>query len=199
VVEVVRWVMRWIWVLGLLFWTTLTHAGAEIESLRLERRDNDLVFSASLKLELGGAVEDAVSKGVPLHFVAQAELVRDRWYWYDQRLAQVNRYYRLAYQPFTRQWRLQVASEPIVATGASATLAQNFDSLQLALDSVRQQSGWRLTEIASLQTNARYHVNYQFRLDLTQLPRAFQIEAGSQSDWNLELTRMHRFSLDARP
>src|SRR5574343_580647 len=97
---------------GLLLSCSMALAGAEFEQLRVERQDGALVLTASLTLELGPAVEDALLKGVSVHFVAEAELMRDRWYWYDQKVAQVSRHYRLAYQPLTRQWRLQVASEP---------------------------------------------------------------------------------------
>src|SRR5574343_517342 len=119
---------------GLLLSCSMALAGAEFEQLRVERQDGALVLTASLKLELGPAVEDALLKGVSVHFVAEAELMRDRWYWYDQKVAQVSRHYRLAYQPLTRQWRLQVASEPIAAGVAGSSLAQTFASLLGALE-----------------------------------------------------------------
>ena len=47
----------------------------------MERQDSALILNAQLKLELGPAVEDALVKGLAVHFVADAELMRDRWYW----------------------------------------------------------------------------------------------------------------------
>ena len=101
---------------------------------------------------------------------------------------------RLAYQPLTRQWRLQVASEPINAAGAASSIAQTFDSLQAALDVVRRQSTWKLADASELEPDARQHVLYRFRLDMSQLPRPFQIAAGNQSDWNLSLSRQLRIT-----
>ena len=179
--------------LGLWLLSGLALAGvAEIEQLRVERQDGALLLQASLKLELGPAVEDALLKGVPVNFVAEAELLRDRWYWYDQKLAQVNRHYRLVYQPLTRQWRLQVASEPIAAGVAGSSLAQTFDSLQGALEAVRRQVGWKLLDATELEPDARQYLNYRFRLDISQLPRPFQIAAGNQSDWALSVSRTLR-------
>lgn len=179
--------------LGLWLLSGLALAGmAEIEQLRVERQDGALLLQASLKLELGPAVEDALLKGVPVNFVAEAELLRDRWYWYDQKLAQVNRHYRLVYQPLTRQWRLQVASEPIAAGVAGSSLAQTFESLQGALEAVRRQVGWKLLDAAELEPDARQYLNYRFRLDISQLPRPFQIAAGNQSDWALSVSRTLR-------
>ena len=173
-------------------------ASVELEQLRVERRENELQVHAHLKLDLGPAVEEALAKGVVVYFVAEAELMRDRWYWYDRKLAQVSRHYRLAYQPLTRLWRLQVASEPNFASGVSS-IAQTFDSLQSALDVVRRQSGWKLADVADLDPDARQYLVYRFRLDMSQLPRPLQIGAGSQTDWNLSLSRQLRLTPEPRP
>jgi hypothetical protein len=34
--------------------------------------------------DLPPAVDDALQKGIPMFFVAEATLLRDRWYWYDK-------------------------------------------------------------------------------------------------------------------
>lgn len=160
--------------------------------MRVERQDAGLLLHVHLRLELGQAVEDALAKGVPVHFVAEAELLRERWYWYDRKVSHVGRHYRLAYQPLTRQWRLQVSSEPISSGAAGSSIAQSFDTLQAALDVIRVQSGWKLADAAELEPDGRQHVLYRFRLDMSQLPRPFQIAAGNQTDWNLSLSRQLR-------
>jgi len=45
-----------------------------------------------------------------------------------------------------------------------------------------------------LDPESRQYVLYRFRLDMSQLPRPFQIVAGSQSDWALGLSRQLRLS-----
>ncbi|MFM7026563.1 MAG: DUF4390 domain-containing protein [Limnohabitans sp.] len=181
----------------LLVQATQALAGVDVEQIRAERQDAGLFLHAHLKLDVGPAVEDALIKGVAIYFVAEAELMRDRWYWYDRKVSQVSRYYRLAYQPLTRQWRLQVSSEPLSSGGTtSTTIAQSFDSLQAALDVVRRQTGWKLADAGDLEPEARQHVLYRFRLDMSQLPRPFQIVAGNQSDWSLSLSRQLRLTLE---
>jgi len=182
---------RWLLALALTALSGHALAGAELEQLRVERQEQGLVLHAHLRLDLGATVEDALMKGVAVHFVAEAELMQDRWYWYDRKVAQANRYYRLAYQPLTRQWRLQVASEPMAMGGVATSLAQTFDSLQAALDVIRLQSGLKLTE-TDAQPDARQYVVYRFRLDMSQLPRPFQIATGSQAGWNLNLSQTLR-------
>jgi len=181
-----------LWVPILVLALSKTAGASEIEQLRLERQEQGLLVHALLKLELGAAVEDALAKGVAVHFVAEAELVRERWYWYDRKVAHVSRYYRLSYQALTRQWRLQASSEALGAAGSASNITQSFDSLPAALDVIRRQSGWKLAEASELDADAKQLVNYRFRLDISQLPRPFQITAGSQGGWNLNLSRSLR-------
>ena len=51
---------------------------AELTELRAERREASLYLTAQLKLELAAAVEDALLKVFAVHFVAEAEVMRDR-------------------------------------------------------------------------------------------------------------------------
>ncbi|OYU30868.1 MAG: hypothetical protein CFE39_11330 [Comamonadaceae bacterium PBBC2] len=169
---------------------------AELIEFKVERQDSSLLLNAQFKLELGPAVEDALVKGLAVHFVAEAEVMRDRWYWYDKKLGTASRYYRLAFQPLTRRWRLNVASEPIAHSGVTSSLSQSFDTLQDALNVVRRQTGWKVADMADVDADARQYVVYRFRLDVSQLPRPFQIAAGNQVDWRLDIARSLRLTAD---
>jgi hypothetical protein len=169
---------------------------AELTELRTERRDTALYLTAQLKLELGAAVEDALIKGLAVHFVAEAEVMRDRWYWYDRKLGTATRYYRLVFQPLTRRWRLNVSSEPISGTGLAGSISQSFETLPEALDVIRRQSGWKVAEMADIDPEARQYIAYRFRLDMSQLPRPFQIAAGNQAEWTLVVTRQLRLTAE---
>jgi Domain of unknown function (DUF4390) len=189
-----RWVLgAWLVVASSAWGQT---AVAELTELRAERRDTALYLSAQLKLELGAAVEDALVKGLAVHFVAEAEVMRDRWYWYDRKLGMATRYYRLVYQPLTRRWRLNVSSEPISGAGLAGSISQNFETLPEALDVIRRQSGWKVAEMSDIDPEARQYIAYRFRLDMSQLPRPFQIAAGNQAEWNLAVTRLLRLTAD---
>ncbi len=167
---------------------------AELTELRAERRDAALIVNAQLKLELGAAVEDALVKGLAVHFVAEAEIMRDRWYWYDRKLGTTTRYYRLAFQPLTRRWRLNVSTEPISGAGLAGSISQNFETLPDALNVIRRQTGWKVAEMADLDMEARQYIVYRFRLDISQLPRPFQIAAGNQADWTFGASRQLRLT-----
>ena len=188
------------WVLGA--WLLTASAAwaqtsvAELTELRAERRDAALYLTAQLKLELSPAVEDALVKGLAVHFVAEAELMRDRWYWYDRKVGTANRYYRLAFQPLTRRWRLNVSNEPISGTGLAGGISQSFENLSDALAVIRRQSGWKIAETADVATDSRQYLVYRFWLDISQLPRPFQIAAGNQAEWSLSVAKQMRLTVD---
>ncbi len=169
-------------------------SSVELTELMPVRKDNALLINAQLKLELGPAVEDALIKGLAVHFLVEAEVLRDRWYWTDKKIGAASRYYRLAFQPLTRRWRLNVSSEPISGTGMAGSISQHFETLTEALNVIRRQSAWKIAEAHSLDPDARQQMRYEFRLDVSQLPRPFQIAAGNQADWNLQVVKTLRLS-----
>lgn len=158
----------------------------EVTQLRVDRVDDALFLSARLKFELADTIEDALLKGVAMIFVAQTHILRERWYWSNQRISGVERHLRLAYQPLTRRWRLSVGSGPMTGAGAMA-LNQNFDSLTEALAAMQRFSHWKILETAGIDLDQRYQLEFRFRLDSAQLPRPLQMNAFGQSDWDLDL------------
>lgn len=156
----------------------------EITQFQVERVDEGLAISTQLRFDLPPVVEDALLKGIPLFFVVEADTYRDRWYWTDQRVASTARTIRLAYQPLTRRWRVNVASGVISSSGGlRATLNQNYDSLEEALTGIQRLARWKFADNPELSPDGAYRVEFSFRLDLSQLPRPFQIGVAGQSDW----------------
>ncbi len=175
-----------VWLLaGLPVSASAQPAAAEVTQMRLERTSEGIFLFATVKVELPAAVEDALLKGVPMFFVAQAEVVRHRWYWTDKSVASAQRHMRLAYQPLTRRWRLNVASGVITANSLGVALNLGFDSLADAMAAVQRLSGWKIADATQIDADAIHKVEFQFGLDLTQLPRPFQIGAFGQSDWSI--------------
>jgi hypothetical protein len=169
-------------------------AQSEVTQLRLERTDDGVLLNATVSFELPPAVDDALQKGIPMFFVAEATLLRDRWYWYDKQVAGSQRHMRLSYQPLTRRWRLQVSSAPIGNSGLA--LGQSFDTKDEALRAVQSIARWKIAELGDLETDARYSIDFRFRLDVSQLPRPFQIGVVGQAEWNVGAARTQRLALE---
>jgi hypothetical protein len=165
---------------------------AEIVQLRAERADDGgILLSAAVRFDLPPVIDDALAKGIPMYFVAEATLLRDRWYWYDKPVALVQRHMRLSYQPLTRRWRLQVSSAPIGNSGLS--LGQTFDTRDEALAAVQRISHWKIAEPGEVEADAKHNIDFRFRLDVSQLPRPFQIGAVGQDDWKISVQRTLRW------
>lgn len=165
--------------------------------MAVQRSSEGLFITARLPLELGPAVEDALFKAVPVYFVYQAEVREPRWYWTDKRIASATRTLRLAYQPLTRRWRLSAASGPVSGSAQQYALHQNFETLSEAVASLGRLARWRIAEGAQLEEGERYSVSFRFRLDLSLLPRPFQIGMATQPDWNIDVLRELRTSAHA--
>jgi hypothetical protein len=163
---------------------------AEITQLRLERSEEGVLLSANVKFDLPGVIDDALAKGIPMFFVAEAVLFRDRWYWYDRQVAVAARHMRLSYQPLTRRWRLVVSPTPIGNSGLA--LGQTFDTREEALAAVQRISHWKIADAGDVDPEVRHNVDFRFRLDVSQLPRPFQIGAVGHADWNISVMRNQR-------
>ena len=155
-------------------------------------------MSASLDIVLPELVDEALHKGIPIFFVAQTRILRERWYWSDRVMAQVQRYYRLSYQPLTDRWRLSVSGERPQSGGGWA-LGQNFDNLEQALAVLRRIVDWRLANAADFSTQDVYTVEFGLQLDVSQLPRPLQIGMTGQTDWRLGALIDFQWSPSSRP
>ena len=159
----------------------------EVSALKFERDGDSILLSASVTLELPAVVEDALLKGVPMIFVAEANVFRERWYWTNKKVASAERHMRLAYQPLTRRWRVNVASGMITNAGLGFALNQSFDTLLDALAAVQRLSRWKVADVPEIDMEQRHLIEFRYRLDVSQLPRPFQIGTLGQTDWTIDV------------
>lgn len=155
-----------------LAWT----AEIDISNPQLSTGEDGYVLSADFKFELNPRLEEAVTKGVVLYFVADFELSKARWYWLDEKLVSRSLTYRLSYHALTRQYRL--------TTGG---LHQSFQTLSEAMQVLSRLRSWTVIDKndKAVHPGEAYSASLRMRLDVTQLPRPFQISALGNKDWSL--------------
>lgn len=157
-------------------------AQAQDGAVRLESTADGRAWllTADLEPPRTSRLEDAVMKGVPLHFVLEVEVLRPRWYWWDQRVAQASGRSRLTYHALAREFRVAREEGP----------SKPYDSFEAALAGVAQVRDWRI-DLGEALVPGDYVVQARIRLDATQLPRALQVDALTNRDWNpqVEWTR----------
>lgn len=175
-----RVILAWL-LAGLLVTIPVMDLRAEVIELLghdLQRTEEGLLFDYSVRFELSHAVEDALLKGVPVYFVARAEVFRPRWYWRDERVGRATRNWRLSWQPLTRRYRLALGS-----------FSQSHDTLADALGVIQRASNWKVADATELGDETDLYVEFKLRLDTSQLPRPLQIGVGGQADWDLSIER----------
>lgn len=156
------------------FSATVSAEGIKIKTFELEKVDNDWLLNAVFQIELSTGLEDAVQKGVVLYFQTDFEITRSRWYWFDEKPFFAQRQARLSYQPLTQQYR--IASEGF--TFSAKTISE-------ALQAVGSIGGWRVIDNSQLDPNKAYTASLRMALDLSKLPKPFQVNALNNRDWNI--------------
>jgi hypothetical protein len=120
-------------------------------------------------------------------FIMQAQVLQPRWYWWDKSLYTTTRIKRLAYQPLTRQWRISASAGNAGDAAGIAALHQNVDDLDTALALISRAKHWRVASSAALGDAQDLSVRFSFKLDLSALPRPFQIGINDNPDWDLNV------------
>jgi hypothetical protein len=132
------------------------------------------VLNATFEFEMPQVLEEAVTKGIAIYFNIEFELFRKRWYWLDRKISSSTLTYRLSYSPLTRQYRL-----------ARGGLSQPFDSLDEALGLLKSVRQWKVIEPGLLTPGGDFEAQVRMRLDVTQLPKPFQVNAITSREWSL--------------
>jgi hypothetical protein len=155
----------------------------ELSNFQVTRNEEGLLLDVAVRFDLPHPVDDALHKGVPLYFVADASLYHNRRYWRDRRVASATRTWRLSYQPLTRSYRVSFGG-----------LSQSFDNLNEAVTTVSRIGRWKLAEPGQISDSEALYVEFSYKLDTSMLPRAMQIGIGGQPDWNLLIEKTQRVS-----
>ena len=147
----------------------------EVTDARLAATEDGVVLSADFAFELNPRLVEVVTNGVPLYFVVEFELSRPRWYWFDEKAASKRIQMRLSYHALSRQYRL-----------SNGGLQQSYPTLEEALNVLRRVRNSQVVDRGSALSDANYEAAVRMRLDVTLLPRPFQLSAITSREFNLE-------------
>ena len=156
----------------------------DLAAFDITQSDEGVLLSYTVNVELPRAVEDALNKSVPLFFVAEAQVFRDRWYWRDRRVAQAVRVWRIVFQPLTSTYRINVVGG----------LSQNYATRAEAFAAISRGVRWKIAEPLQVEEGSRHYVEFNYRLDTTMLPRPMQIGIGGQPEWTMSVERSQRIN-----
>ncbi len=149
---------------------TITVRSAEI------RRDEDgYVLNAEFDLSINATLEEALRRGVPLYFILELEVFRPRWYWLDEKVLATEVQYRITWNALTEQYR--------VSSGLFAQTLYSLEEVERFLSRINSRPIARRDQ---LQRGIHYTAAIRLRLDGTQLPKPFQVNALTSREWSLQ-------------
>ena len=147
----------------------------EVVDARLTAGEDVVLLSADFAFDLNPRLVEAVANGVPLYFVVEFELTRRRWWWFDEQAVAKRMQLRLSYHALSRYYRL-----------STGLLQQNYSTLEEVLNVLRRVRNWPVVDRSAALADANYEAAVRMRLDVTLLPKPFQLSALTSRDLNLE-------------
>jgi hypothetical protein len=182
--EPARWLV-WL-ALAISLWLVALPSRAEginprLASLALQ--DGYLVANTRFAIQLNPTLSDALDEGVPLAFRLQFRLNRPRLFAWWQQLSggfepTAEQQYKLSFHSLTQTWRVSVGG----------ALYKSYPTLNDALAAIGAIRGWRVLGKAAVGKSrlSEFAGEVRLSLDISQLPRPFQLSALGATDWKLE-------------
>ncbi len=156
--------------------------GVTVKTALFEPVDDIYQLSATFDIGLTPTMEDAVNRGLMLPFLIEYEVTRPRWYWWSETLVSGTRSRQISYNNLTRQYRLNIGS-----------VYQDFDRLQDVKQVLSSVRGLDVIEKSAIKKGSVYEVSVRMKLDVSKLPKPFQVNALASKEWNLP-SEWYRFS-----
>ena len=151
----------------------------QINSVNLAAVGQGYEISVDSDIVLNSTLEQALEKGIVLYFVTKFSLIDSNWYWLDEEVARGKSRVGLRYYALTRQYHLNHPS-----------FSQTFNTLQEALKALGQLRNFSLTVKSELKPDVEYIASLRVWLDLTRMPKPFQVEALGSKKWDLSSDKL---------
>ncbi|WP_297324732.1 DUF4390 domain-containing protein [Nitrosomonas sp.] len=163
----------------LLLVTTAQAESIRIKSVNLAAVEQGYEISVDSEIVLNATLEQALEKGIVLYFVTKFSLVDSRWYWLNDEIVRGKLRVGLRYYALTRQYHLNYPA-----------ISQSFNTLEEALQALGQLHNYSLIVKSELKQDVDYIASLRIWLDLTRMPKPFQVEALGSSRWNLSSDKL---------
>ena len=145
-----------------------------IKQADLQLIDDFYLLNAEISIDFDAEIEEAINKGVPLHFLIEFQVVSPRKYWFDDEIITTTNRVVLSYHALTKQYLVN-----------RETHQKSFETLDEAVDELLQLTDLKVFEKVLIEKDANYKAALLMRLDQTKLPKAIQVDAIASEKWNI--------------
>ena len=180
-----RWLSAWLLGCFLIAGHALANDKSAVKHAEIQATSHGYLLDADIDVVLNPTLEDALARGINLHFLLKLELSRPRNWWFDEDIASPVRKMRIYYHLLLRRYVVESG----YTTQTTATLSE-------ALTLLGRVDDWQVLERGALKTGRRYDARLRFSLDTAQLPKPLSIGAVTSDKWEL-VTPWYMWSFDA--
>lgn len=140
-------------------------------------KDNVYHLQANMELEFSKDALEALRSGVPLIVLVNIEVLKDRNWWWDKTIAELEQGYLLLYHAL---------SEKYIIHNLNSGEQKNYISLSAALSGLGHISDLPILDKNLLDEDDDYYVRIRTYLDIESLPAPMRPIAYISSQWQLE-------------
>ena len=147
----------------------------QINTARIEYSGKTYKLFTSFSMDFNHSLEETLLHGIPLYFKTEIEIIRPRAFWFDD-------------GPGSKSGTTQFSNMLCTRHDSMSTLLGldwNYSSLEDALSAIRYPPRWTIADSSDLEAGEKYDVGVRIMLDVSQLPKPFQINALNNRDWRL--------------
>lgn len=150
-----------------------------VKSADLVANEDKYQLNTELDLQFNAALEEALSKGVPLTFLYEFQLSQPRKYWFDEEIVSQSQRITISYHALSRQYLIHKQQHQ-----------QSYANFALAKEALSKIKDWVVFDKSLLKKGEPYQAAMRVRLYQSRLPKALQAEAASSEEWSMISERM---------
>ena len=151
--------------------------GFTIRSVETSLVEKVYNVSAQIDYQFSDVAIEALQNGVPLLVLIDIKVDRERSWWLDKNIAQLQQGYLLLYHALTEKY---------IVNNLNSGAQENYDSLNAALSALGRLEALPILDANLVNKNNRIIVRLHTYLDLEALPAPMRPLAYISSQWRLE-------------
>jgi hypothetical protein len=151
--------------------------GFQVRSVATELKDKVYLLNARIDYRLSNEVVEALQNGVPLIILLDIEVKRERHWWFDKTIAELQQGYLILYHAL---------SETYIVNNLNSGAQKNFTSMNAALRSLGHIEDLPIIDTHLVKPDAKHYVELKTYLDIESLPAPMRPIAYLSPKWRLE-------------
>lgn len=161
-------------------WLAMTPAlyaaeGVGVQFAEVRAVNEGYELAAQFVINPNRTLEEALEKGIALHFIAELEVTRPRSWWFNESIGEASRRMRIYYNFLLRRY--------VIDSGYTTLNASTLDEALTLLGRVEH---WQILERGALKPGQRYEARLRLRMDASQLAKPLQMGALASGKWDLQ-------------